>query len=169
MSQDLEIDRRLADVGRPQTVKGEDLDSATLRGGEEITVFTETVKADTVLFHGHGSNDRERGQSAHIYAEVLADGTGAGTDGDEIGGTLVAVLFDSEQRDVLARREIGDLGVLADAKADARTERPLFPAMSPYARRDKILAYRIIADSASDGKVVANDSNVHLEYTRASV
>jgi len=168
MSMDLEIDDRLANVGRPQTVKGEDLDNATLREGEEITVFTKTVKADTVLFHGHGSNNRERGQSAHIYAEVLANGNGTGTDGDEIGGTLVAVLFDSEQRDVIARRELGDLGVLADAKADARTERPLFPAMSPYASRDKILAYRIIADSGSDGAEVANNSNVHLKYTRAS-
>lgn len=168
MSMDLYTEPRLADTGRQQVVKGADLENATLRAGNEITIWSKQVKADTILFHGHGSNNRQRGQNAYIYAELLADGTGAGTDGDALSGTLVACITDSEQQDVIARREIGDLETLADAKNDARTERPVLPALAPYATQDKHLEYRVVADAASDGKTVANDSNVRLYHSRAS-
>jgi len=169
MSGELTIDPRLANVGNQKPVKGADLANATLNAGNEVTVYSTQVPADKVLFWGYGSNDRQRGRMAYIYAELLANGSGSGADGDALTGDLVAVITDSEQQDVLARYEVGDLDTLADAQADKRTQRPVFPALSPFATEDKHLELRVRADSASDGKVVANDSNVRLYHSKASV
>lgn len=169
MSKDIVHEPKLAEAGRRKVIKGQDLDTPTLIANNEITIWSAQVNSDTVLYHGYGSRNREVGENAFTYFEALADGTGNGADGDAIEGTLIAVITDSEQQDVLARREIGDLQDLADAQSDARTERPHLPAQGPAAGEDKHLELRIEADSASDGVVLANDSNVRYYYGRVSV
>lgn len=166
MSRDLYIEPGLASRGRRKPVKGGDLDNATLNAGNEVTIWSKQVNADNRLWWGHGTNNRERGPHAFIYAQLFANGNGTGTDGDALVGELVAVITDSDQKDVIARREVGDLETLADAQSDNRTERPLFPSLAPYATEDKHIELRVNADSGSDGAEVANDSNVRMYYSK---
>lgn len=157
--------RSLANSGSPSTIRPSQLENATLNAGNEVTVWSKKVPADKVYAHGHGTNDRQVGSEAFIYVDLLADGTGTGTDGDSIEGDLYAVITDSEQRDVHARYQIGDLETLAAARDDNRTERPMQPVRVPVAREDQHLELRVVADDASDGTVVASDSGIRMYYT----
>jgi hypothetical protein len=150
-----------------KTIRGEMMDSATLRQGNEITIWSKKVPADKVFTWGYGPDSKKSGAEAFVYAELLASGAGALTDGDQLTGDLVLAVTDSTQEDVLARRNVGDLQTLADAKADDRTERPIVGELSPGATEDRFLELRVIADSGSDGAEVAQDSNVRLFYGSA--
>jgi len=142
------------------------MEQATLNEGNEVTVWSEQVPADKVYAHGFGSGSRNNGRTAYVYAALVASGNGTGTDGDPIEGDLVLAITDSEQRDVLARYEFSDLESLADAEADARTDRPLEPVLEPLASEDRHLEVRVIADVASDGvEVDPTDSSARLYYT----
>src|SRR6056297_2438011 len=121
MSDQLYHDERIADAGNRRPVKSSNLQTATMNAGNEVTIWAKQVPADKSLGHGAGTDNRQVGRNAPTYADLVASGNGAGNDGDSIEGDLVAVITDSEQRDVIARTVIGDLETLADAAGDART------------------------------------------------
>ncbi|RDZ54346.1 MULTISPECIES: hypothetical protein [unclassified Haloferax] len=151
MSTPLTYNTELAEAGNSKPVKGAMLKQTTLRAGNEIVVYEESCPADKYLFWGFGYRNKQAGNASHIYAQVKASGNGSATAGDAIKGDLIAVITDSEGRDVLHRYNIGDLETLADAAADPRTERPIMPALAPIAREDQRIQLRIVADEESDG------------------
>lgn len=136
--------------GDKQSIKAEHLEAATLRSGDDITVYREKRPDDKLQWFGHGDDDRMNGSTAFKYADLVASGNGSGTAGDQIEGELIAAITDSDGR-VLAERTIGDLDTLADAAQDNRTERPPMPALAPYLTQGRYMELRINADQASDG------------------
>lgn len=161
MSRQLSHNARYAEVGVKRTIKADQLnDGATMNAGNEVTVWSKQVPADKYYAWGAGTNNRVQGREAHIHADFVDDAD------NDIEGDLVAVITDSEQRRVVAEYELGDLGTLADAADDDRTERPLMPVLAPLAREDRHLELRINADSDSDGVDLDRDaSDVRLYYT----
>lgn len=147
----------------PQFLNGADLDTPTLQSGEWIEIWSDTVQAGTVQFWGFGPRNRRAADASFAYCELLADGTGTGTDGDQISGKVRLTVKDPTGDDI-RRRVFGDLDDLADAKSDSRTDRPMMPEVQPAASQDKSLSLQVKVDSAQDGVVVANDSNVKLHY-----
>ncbi|ELY69329.1 hypothetical protein [Natrinema versiforme] len=153
--------RDLAQGGSPKTIRSSHLeDGATMNAGNEVTVWKSKVPADKAYLHGHGTDNRESGPEAFIYASIQ------NSTPEQIEGDLYAVITDSEGRDVHARKEIGDLETLAAAEDDNRTERPMYPVQVPIAREDQHLELRVVADSASDGdELSASDSSIRMYYT----
>jgi hypothetical protein len=147
----------------PQFINGADLDNATLQSGEWITIWSDEVKADTLQFWGFGPRNREDADASFAFCELLANGSGTGTDGDQISGKLRLAVTDSTGDDI-RRRVYGDLDDLSDAKSDSRTDRPMMAEVQPAASQDKSLELQVKVDPSDDGTVVANDSNVKLHY-----
>jgi hypothetical protein len=147
----------------PQFINGSDLDNATLQSGEWITVWSDEVKAGTLQFWGFGPRNREASDASFSYAELLANGSGTGTDGDQISGKVRLAVTDATGDDI-RRRIYGDLDDLADAKSDSRTDRPMMPEVQPAASQDKSLELQVKVASSQDGVVVGSDSNVKLHY-----
>jgi hypothetical protein len=150
----------------PKQIDEADINDRALQAGEEITVWSTQVPADKAYVWGFGRNNRDAGDANYVYAEFLADGTGTGTDGNTItDAEVVVAITDSTQEDTIAKTTLGpDAQDLSDAKADNRTERPIFPEHAPGATEDKHLELRLRARSGADGKVVGNDSDVHIGY-----
>lgn len=177
MAQDLEHSpqaRQIASAGTSRTIREGDLDNATtLQEDQEITIWSKQVPADKVYAHGAGSDNRQQGRDAFMYAKLHATGSGTGSADDAITGDLVAVITDSEQRDVHARYELGDLTSLADAQSENLTERPMQPVVVPIAREDQHLELRVIADANSDGVELddgsAQSTVARIHYTDISV
>lgn len=147
----------------PQFINGQDLDNATLQSGEYITIWSDEVKAGTLQFWGFGPRNREASDASFAYAELLANGTGTGTDDNQISGKVRLSVTDATGDDI-RRRVYGDLDDLADAKSDSRTDRPMMPEVQPAASQDKSLELQVKVDSAQDGVVVGSDSNVKMHY-----
>jgi hypothetical protein len=147
----------------PQFINGQDLTNATLQSGEYITIWSDTVAADTAQFWGFGPRSREAANASFAYAELLASGNGTGTDGDQISGKLRLAITDSTGDDI-RRRVFGDLDDLADAKSDSRTDRPMMAEVQPAASQDKSLELQVKVDASQDGVEVASDSNCKLHY-----
>ncbi|AUV82070.1 hypothetical protein C2R22_10760 [Salinigranum rubrum] len=166
MSRDLMPNYQFGRAVSPKRVDEADINDRALQAGEEITIWSTPVPADKAYVWGYGQDHREAGDANYIYAEFLEDGSGSGTDGNTIrDAEVVVAVTDSTQEDTLAKTTLGpDAGDLADAKADNRTERPLFPEHSPGATEDKHLQLRLRARSGADGVVVGNDSDVHIGY-----
>jgi len=152
----------------PQHIDEDDLnpDNKSLQAGEEITVWSTQVPADKAYIWGYGRDNRDAGDANYVFAEFLSSGSGTGTDGDVVrDADVVVAITDSTQEETLAKTTLGpDAGDLADAKADNRTERPIFPEHSPGATEDKHLELRLRAQSGADGIVIDGDSDVHLGY-----
>jgi hypothetical protein len=150
----------------PKQIDEADINDRALQAGEEITVWSTSVPADKAYVWGYGRNSRDAGDANYVYAEFLADGSGSGTDGNTItDAEVVVAITDSTQEDTIAKTTLGpDAGDLADAKADPRTERPIVSEHAPGATEDKHLEIRLRARSGADGKVVGNDSDVHIGY-----
>lgn len=148
-------------------VRGSDLDNVTLQSGEWITVWSTEVKADTALFWGFGPRNRQAADATFAYLELLANGSGTGTDGDVISGDVRYAVQDSTGDDI-RRREWNDLDDLADAQAQDRTERIMQPELQPGASEDKHLALQVKVEPSQDGVVVGNDSNSKVHYGQYS-
>lgn len=166
MSRDLLPNYQFGRRVSPQHIDEADINDKTLQAGEEITIWSTDVPADKAYVWGYGPDSRQAGNANYVYAEFLASGAGTGTDGNTItDADVVVAITDSTQEDTIAKTTLGpDAGDLADAKADDRTDRPVFPEHSPGATEDKHLELRLRARSGADGKVVGNDSDVHLGY-----
>jgi hypothetical protein len=150
----------------PKQIDEADINDRALQAGEEITIWSIQVPADKAYVWGYGRDNRDAGDANYIYAEFLEDGSGAGTDGNTIrDAEVVVAITDSTEEDTLAKTTLGpDAGDLADAKADPRTERPIFPEHAPGGTEDKHLQLRLRARSGADGVKVGNDSDVHIGY-----
>jgi hypothetical protein len=150
----------------PKQIDEADFNDRALQAGEEITIWSTPVPADKAYVWGFGRNSRDAGDANYIFAEFLESGNGTGTDGNVIrDAEVVVALTDSTQEDTIAKTTLGpDAGDLADAKADPRTERPIFPEHAPGATEDKHLELRLRARSGADGVEVGNDSDVHIGY-----
>lgn len=140
-------------------VSESDLTGATLRAGNEITVYSNRVPADKAYCWGYGFSNREAGENSFVYADFQNSA------GSAINGQLVLAVTDSTQEDVLAKRYFQSLEDLRAAASDPRTERILMSEMQPAASEDRHLELRIVADSSSDGDTVsASNSDVKLNY-----
>lgn len=155
--------RYLHPESQPQFINGADLDNVTLKAGEWITIWSDTVAADTRLFWGYGPRNREASDASFSYAQLLASGAGTSTDGTQISGKVRLAIKDSTGDDI-RRRIYGDLDDLADAETESRTERPMMPELQPAAKEDKRLALQVQVAPGQDGVEVASDSNVQLHY-----
>jgi hypothetical protein len=150
----------------PKRIDEANINDRALQAGEEITIWSIPVPADKGYVWGYGRDSRDAGDANYVFAEFLADGSGTGTDGDVVrDAEVVVAVTDSTEEDTLAKTTLGpDAGDLADAKADARTERPIFPEHRPGGTEDKYLQLRLRARSGADGVVIGNDSDVHIGY-----
>jgi len=150
---------------KPSSVSPGEFLSKTLTEGEEITIWFDKVPADKVYTWGVGPNDRQAGNANFTFAEFLASGAGAGTDGDVIrDADVVLAITDSTREDTLAKTTLGRAGDLADAQADNPSDRPILAEHAPAATEDRHLEIRLRAGSGADGVEVAQDSNVSLKY-----
>lgn len=127
-----------------KAIKAAHLDGATLRAGDDVTIYRQKRPDDKTQWFGHGGQNRQSGNTAHKYADLI-DGAG-----NEIEGDLIAAITDSDGR-VLVERTVGDLDVLRDAANDPRTERPVMPALAPFLKQGRYMELRINADPGSDG------------------
>jgi hypothetical protein len=150
----------LAQLGSPTIRRVSNWQQATLRAGDDVTVFREKVPDDKVAFTGHGGRNKLVGQVAYLFAEVVASGNGAGTAGDPIEGELIECITDSDGRIVDGdERTIGDLQNLAEAANDNRTERPLHPIGDPGAEPGRYVEYRIVPEKSVDGYEINPDAS----------
>jgi hypothetical protein len=150
----------------PKQIDEANINDKKLQAGEEITIWSAQVPADKAYVWGYGRNSRDAGDANYVFAEFLESGNGTGVDGNVIrDAEVVVAITDSTEEDTLAKTTLGpDAGDLADAKADNRTERPIFPEHAPGATEDKYLQLRLRARSGADGVEVGNDSDVHIGY-----
>jgi hypothetical protein len=155
----MEHNQGLAGTGNPKPLNADDLDNVTVKANSEVTIFSKQVNNDKVLFWGHGGKDRRAADTKFTFADLVATGNGAGTDGDPITGDLIVAITDSDQNRVLASMTLGDLGELADARSDARTERPVMYALAPYAKPGRYIELRVRAKASSDGYELDNTEN----------
>lgn len=162
----LQADQRLANVdANKKPVKATHLSGETLRADDDVTVYREKRPDDKTQFWGHGGENREVGSTAHKYADLVASGNGTGTAGDQVEADVIVAITDSDGR-ILAERQVGDVATLADAANDPRTERPMMPALAPYAEQGRYMEVIINADSASDGvELDPSASSARLWYS----
>lgn len=156
---------KLTDAGNKRPVKAAHLnDGETMNAGNAVTVFSKQVPSDKIYAWGAGTDDRQQGRSAFIYADI--QGTDDSGSTVAIEGDVEYVITDSEQRDVEARGVLGDIDTLADAADDPRTERPQMPVTVPIAESDQHIELRVVADSASDGVTLdRSSSSIRVYYT----
>ena len=167
MAADLVRATSLYNSGDKRTIFAEDFMQETVKAGNEITIWEKEIANDKIGWFGHGSHVRDVAE-AFAYANIVASGNGSGTAGDAIEGELVLAIVDSEQRRVLRDVTLDNLGELADAEADERTERPVQEALKPYAKPGRYLELRIMSTSGTDGyEVDPSASDARLYYTVA--
>jgi len=167
MAADLVRAPELYNRGDKRTIFAEDLMAETVKAGNEVTVWEEEIANDKIAWFGHGDHRREVAE-AFAYADVVASGNGAGAAGDSIEGELILAIVDSEQRRVLRDVTLDNLGELADAESDERTERPVMEALKPYGKPGRYLELRIMSTSSTDGyEVDPTASAARLYYTVA--
>lgn len=166
MSRDLLPRNQFGPQVSPKQIDEANFNDRALQAGEEITIWSIQVPADKAYVWGYGRNSRDAGDANYVFAEFLESGSGSGTDGNVVrDAEVVVAITDSTEEDTLAKTTLGpDAGDLADAKADPRTERPIFSEHAPGATEDKFLQLRLRARSGADGVVVGNDSDVHIGY-----
>ena len=157
--------RGLVGIGDPKPLNADDLDNVTVKAGSEVTIYSKQVNNDKVLFWGHGGKDRRSADTKFRFADLVATGNGQGADGDSITGDLIAAITDSDQNRVLRSVTLGDLGELADAADDDRTERPVMFALAPYAKPGRYIELRVRAKPSSDGYELDNTENAGTDST----
>lgn len=168
------FDPRLVDVGDPKPLNADDLQNVTVKAGTEVTIYSKQVPNDKLLFWGSGGKNRRGADTKFTFADLVATGSGAGNDGDAITGDLIVAITDSDQNRVLASYTLGDLGELADARQDARTERPVNFALAPYAKPGRYIELRVQAKASSDGYELDNteapgtDSSARFWYSEVN-
>lgn len=165
MSMDLRPNYQYRHAVSPRSVSPGDITPKTLVKGEELTIWSDVVPADKLYTWGLGPDNRDAGSANFTFAEFLASGTGAGTDGDVIrDADVVLAITDSTQENTLAKTTLGRAGDLADAKAENPSDRPILPELGPAATQDRHLEIRLRAGSGADGVEVATDSNLSMKH-----
>jgi PHD/YefM family antitoxin component YafN of YafNO toxin-antitoxin module len=154
----------LYDKGDPETVDASDLEQTEVRAGTEVTVWSRQINNDERGFHGYGPYERSEAES-FAGLDVVASGNGAGTADEDINGTVILAITNSNQNRVLASTSFKSLNQLRDALQERRTDRIRQPSMAPYAKPGRHLEVRIDADAASDGyEIDPSGSSGQLHY-----
>lgn len=168
MSQNLTKNSTLAAADADKkSIKGGQLNQATVREGDDVTLYRERRPDDKTQWFGHGGENRMSGNTAHKYADLVASGDGSGTEGDQLQGDIIVAITDSDGR-ILAERQFGDSQELADAADDARTERPTQPAVGPVLGQGRYAEVIFNADAESDGaEVDPANSTARVWYSEA--
>jgi hypothetical protein len=166
MAETLQFSRQLAALdANKKPIKATHLDQTEVRAGDDVTVYREKKPDDKFWYWGHGGQNRQSGNTAHKYADIVCSGNGSGTSGDPVEGDVYVAITDSDGR-VLAERHVGDISTLADAADDARTERPVMPALAPYLTQGRYIEVLINADADSDGmEIDPSASSARLWYS----
>lgn len=167
MTRDLDPSTALAGSGDGgNAIKPGHLDgSVALTEDQDVVVYDEQVPADKIRWAGHGHEALPTGV-AHKYADLVASGSGTGSQGDPVEADLYVRITDSAGNDELASRTMGDADTLRDAESEQRTERPAQPAMAPYARPHRRIQIVANADAPSDGVQIDTDaSSCRFWYT----
>lgn len=166
MAETLTKNRRLAVTDANQkAIKASHREQTTVREGDDVTLYRQRRPDDKVQWFGHGTEARDSGNSAHKFADLVASGGGAGTAGDALEGEVIVAITDSDGR-ILAERQLGDAQTLADAADDARTERPMMPALAPFLTQGRYMEVLFNADAASDGvEVDPANSSARIWYS----
>lgn len=165
--------RNLNEVKDPEKAKRGSQQTFTEADVNNVAVLSDTyrdilrrVSTESAKFYlGHGMRSRDDPNLGYMYAELLADGTGTGVDGDAIDGTFRFVVYADSEDEVPIVGPQQDSRDMREAVTDARTERPALPLMLPGAGKDKAIAVQFKSTDASDGAVIANDSNVLIPYS----
>jgi hypothetical protein len=171
MSQQLSPDTNLAvagqQAGKPRPIKSSDLDgSAVLREGQKTVIFDKQVPADKLAWFGYGHEDLPMGVK-HMFADLYHADQDADGNPEPVEADILVRITDSSGTTTHADTELGDVGTLADAASEERTERPDMPAMGPHAKGHRRLQVVAIADAASDGLSIKTDvSSCRFWYTQ---
>jgi len=158
MPEQLYYDERLVGEGSKESIRANEFDQDTVKENTEVTVFSERVNDDQVLYHGYGEDERNRAEG-FVALDLVASGNGSATAGDKITGDLVLAITDSEGRRVLAARTFEDLNELRDSLAETRSDRVIEAAQAPVATSGRQLEIRIEADADSDGAEIDPDAS----------
>jgi|AntAceMinimDraft_18_1070375.scaffolds.fasta_scaffold03033_13 hypothetical protein len=159
-------DSEKAKRGTEQRILGEDLDTQVVYADTYRDIFQKRSTESAKFYLGHGMRSRDDPNAGYFYAAITASGTGALTDGADIGGKLRFVVYADSEDEVPIVGSTYPLRELRDAATDSRTERPVLPLQLPGAGKDKAIAVQLQTDSASDGAEVAQDSDVSIPYTQ---
>lgn len=158
MTLGLSRDPRLYALGKMQTVKGGDLQDASLRSGNPVTVWREKVPDDKRAWWGHGGFTEQNVPSVYQRGTIVNTASGANID-----GTLHVAITDSDG-DPLYREPVNDLESLRDMASESRTERDEQVAHSPGANPGRYLELQIEADDSSDGDVIDSAASTLRQY-----
>ena len=159
-------DGEKAKRGTQQTFTEADLNTVSVLSDTYRDILSVTSTESAKFYLGHGMRSRDDPNLGYMYASLLADGTGTGTDGDEINGTFRFVVYADSEDEVPIVGPSQDSRDMREAASDARTERPALPLLLPGAGKDKKAAVQFKAVDADDGEVIAADSSVLIPYTQ---
>lgn len=147
-------------AGDRKTVRSSDLLEADLRESNRITIFEKQLPDDKVGWWGHGGYEGDNARTSFVSGDIVNKAAG-----DSIDGELYVVITDSDG-DPLARRSFSDLESLREAAAEARTDRPAMPAMSPVAQPARYLTLELEAAAGDDGSTIdPSASDFKMFYT----
>lgn len=152
--------------GTEQRILAEDLSNTVVYEDTYRDIFQKRSTESAKFYLGHGMRSRDDPNAGYFYADILASGNGALTDGADIGGKLRFVVYADSEDEVPIVGSTYPVAELREAATDARTERPVLPLQLPGAGKDKAIAVQLQTDSASDGAEVANDGSVSIPYTQ---
>lgn len=160
MPDQLSYDERAAGVGSKETIRASEFDGKILSDGEEITVWTEPVNQDQLLYHGYGV--RARG-----FAEAFTGMDLVNAAGNPIDGDVVIAVENSEGDRTLASTTFESLEELRDSLEETRSDRIVeaaHTAEGDLAGPGRQLAVYIVADSSSDGDEIDPDASSGKMY-----
>lgn len=160
MPAQLEVDERAAGVGSKETVRAGDLDGKTLSAGEEITVWTEDVNQDQLLYHGFGVRARD-------FAEAFVGLDIVNSAGNPVDGDIVIAVENSEGDRTLASTTFESIEELRDSLNETRSDRVVEAAHTAegnLAGPGRQLAIYVVADAGSDGDTIDPDASSGKMY-----
>lgn len=132
-------------------VKSGDLNQVTVSDSEYTVIFSQESSRTNRYAPGFSVQnvDVSRG---FADLDLVADDTGA----TQINGDLRPVIYQSdEMRTVLFEGDDIGLDELRAAVSANYRQKVIMPQMSPYASQNRVFAYEVIADSASDGLTIS--------------
>ena len=132
-------DSEKAKRGTEQRILGEDLDTQVVYADTYRDIFQKRSTESAKFYLGHGMRSRDDPNAGYFYAAITASGTGALTDGADIGGKLRFVVYADSEDEVPIVGSTYPLRELRDAATDSRTERPVLPLQLPGAGKDKAI------------------------------
>lgn len=164
-------DASIATSGKKENIRSSDFDGGSeLREGHPIAVWSEQADPGHALAFGHGTTNRNDGNTEYGYADFQQDdGSGAP---EPMEGDLYVEVRGVKNREVEARQKVDDLESLredAPAQQADKTERYVNAMMDEWAGPHSHVTLAIDAAPASDGKsIMTSETNCRFVYTDIS-